>query len=157
MDTKKSTAVIFVLISLIWKSLSQLPPSPPPFSWDTIPLFIHAANGSGSLNQTAAKYMSTFPIATIDKMQEQNTSNPVCSLTEPCEEDKIIAALQQIRSYNKDVRTIFYLNTMINFPQYALSQNFTGSNEKYLLHDANGNLLYMDACNKNPPNYYITK
>eukprot|EP01084_Bolivina_argentea_P145394 254843_1 len=145
-----------VVMHLVIPSLSQLPPYPPPFSWDTIPLFMHAMNESGALNKTAAKYMSSFPLATIEKAQGQDTNNAVCSLTQPCEEDKIIAALQQIRSYSNDVRTIFYLNSVVNYPQYNLSTHFTENNEKYLLHDdETGQLVYLTTCKSNAPNFTI--
>eukprot|EP01083_Nonionella_stella_P057743 151465_1 len=93
------------LVLLILGVSSTLPPSPPPFSWDTIPLFIHADYWHGPLNDTAAEYMSSFPLATIEKGQGQDYSNPICS--EPCAEDKMIAAGQKIRSYSNDTRIIF--------------------------------------------------
>ena len=73
--------IVVALMFIIFTSLSQLPPSPPQFSWDTIPLFMHAQNESGSLNETAAKHMSTFPLTTIAKSQGQNNNDPVCSTT----------------------------------------------------------------------------
>ena len=124
-----------------------MPPSPPPFSWDTVPLFIHGANSSGPLNDTAAKYMSSFPLATIEKFQDVN-NHPICNpnSNEPCEEDRMLLALSQIRSHNKSTRTIFYLNSMLNFPQYNLSTMFNGENEKYLLHDVNDNIIWYGNC-----------
>ena len=150
-------SAIYVQLLLLSTALSSgLPPSPPPFSWDTVPLFIHAMNESGALNDSAAKYMSTFPLATIEKSQGQSESNPVCSLTEPCEEDKIIGALQQIRSHSSDVRTIFYLNSIINFPEYNLSTQFYGDNEQYLLHDdKTGELVFLSECHPGAPNHTI--
>ena len=141
---------------LLTCTFSTLPPSPPPFSWDTIPLFIHAQNQSGLLNETAAKYMATFPIATVEKAQD-DANNPVCNPVNGkiCEEDRIIQALKQIRSYSDETRTIFYLNSLLNFPQYNLSTQFLGPNKKYLLHDQNGKLIYLPQCSKGAPNETI--
>ena len=138
---------------LVTCTLSTLPPSPPPFSWDTIPLFIHAGNETGSLNKTAAKYMATYPLATIEKMQDED-ANLVCNPGNGkiCEEDRIIQALKQIRSYSDDTRTIFYLNSLLNFPQYNLSTQFFGENEKYLLHDQNGKIVLWTQCAAKSPN-----
>ncbi len=76
----------------------------------------------------------------------------ICTSSSPiCEEDKIIAALKQIRSYNSETRTIFYLNSVVNVPFYNLSTQFFGENEKYLLHDQNGKLFYPKTqCNTGP-------
>jgi len=120
---------------------------------DTVPLFMHAQNKSGALNDTAAKYMSSFPITSVEKSQGQDQNNPYCTL--PCQEDIIIASLKKIKSYNASTRGLFYLNSMLNFPRYRLSTNFLGKNEKYLLHDANGNLVYLSQCNKKAANQTI--
>eukprot|EP01084_Bolivina_argentea_P248467 415642_1 len=139
---------MFLMQLLFVMVYSQLPPSPPLFSWDTVPLFMHAMNATGALNDTAAAYMATFPLVTVEKSQGQDMNNPVCNTTqEPCEEDMIIAACKKIKSYNSSTRTMFYLNTMYNLPQYRLSTNFYGENSKYLLHDQSGNLVH--GCNKN--------
>eukprot|EP01084_Bolivina_argentea_P293515 504818_1 len=142
--------IAFTTQLLIVNCITTLPPSPPPFSWDKIPLFMHAGNESGPLNETAAKYMSRFPLATIEKMQDQY-ANPICTLnsTKACEEDRIIAALKQIRKYSQDTRTIFYLNSLLNFPQYNLSAQLF-ANEKYLLHDQNGKLVWYSQCANGP-------
>ena len=139
-------------------AMHQIPPNPPSFSWDTIPLFIHAGNGSGPLNQTAAKYMSTFPIATIPQHQAgpngpiENCSNPQQMI---CEEDALIMALSQIKSYNNNTRTLFYLSSFFNMPWYNLSTFFYGENEKYLLH-YNGTLAKMGVCNPNAGHANLT-
>eukprot|EP01084_Bolivina_argentea_P070422 128011_1 len=152
--TRKSFIISVSAFMCLYTSIAQFPPSPPPFSWKTVPLFMHAANQSGPLNQTAAAYMSTFPLATIEKIQDLNSSCPL-NTPAPCEEDKIIAALKQIRSFNQETRNLFYLNTIINFPQYRLSTNFYGENEKYLLHNEQGKLVYLGECQPNSPNYTL--
>ena len=44
---------------------AAIPSSPPDFSWETLPLFMHSGNGSGPLSTTTADYMSRFPIVTM--------------------------------------------------------------------------------------------
>eukprot|EP01084_Bolivina_argentea_P248465 415640_1 len=151
--TMKCTFVI--MLCIILSSFSQLPPSPPIFSWDTVPLFMHAGNTSGPLNETAAKYMSSFPLVTTNAETGNNGSHAPCGNMEICEEDRIISALQQIRSYNNQTRTLFYLNSVLLFPPYRLYNNFIGENEKYLLHDKNGNLIYLKQCKSKSPNYTV--
>ena len=147
------------LIQWNFVAYGEMPPSPPAFSWDTIPLFIHSGNRSGPLNETAAKYMSTFPIATIAHNQGgPNGDIEYCDISKPsmvCEEDAILTSLKQIRSYNNDTRTLFYLNTLMNFPWYNLSNSFLGENEKYLLH-YNGKLIHYSDCDKKHSNMNYT-
>ena len=146
---------LFLAVTLIMLSASaEFPPSPPPFSWDTVPLFIHAGNISGPLNDTAAKYMSSFPIATLPHSQAGPDGQiKFCNASTNmiCEEDALLLALKSIRSYNGDTRTLFYLNTLLNFPWYNLSNAFNGENEKYLLH-YDGKLIFYADCHKGAVN-----
>ena len=116
---------------------STLPPEPPLFNWDTVPLFMHAANASGPLNDSAARWMARYPLVTIEKVQ--------ASAAQPAhkqQEKKIVAALEKVKSLNSSTRTLFYLNTIINFPQYDLSDKFLAQPE-LLLHDASGKLAMV--------------
>eukprot|EP01084_Bolivina_argentea_P265380 449816_1 len=95
-----AVGIVYVLV-LLWIPLfAVLPPSPPVFSWDTLPLFVHVANQGGPLSTTQAQFMASFPLATIDKKQDVAKNKTSCTLGINCEEDKIIDALKQIRSYN---------------------------------------------------------
>eukprot|EP01084_Bolivina_argentea_P265379 449815_1 len=141
-----AVGIVYVLV-LLWIPLfAVLPPSPPVFSWDTLPLFVHVANQGGPLSTTQAQFMASFPLATIDKKQDVAKNKTSCTLGINCEEDKIIDALKQIRSYNNSVRTIFYLNTILNFPQYNLSSLFFENNASLLVHDRFGNLVWDSGC-----------
>ena len=138
----------WLLIYLILQHVfCTLPPSPPQFSWETLPTFIHCSNNTGEINDDTIKHMSTFPIVTVTKSQDSKTNASYC--TYPCEEDKIIHALHKIRNYSNSSRTIFYLNSVLNVPQYRLSTQFQGENESLLLHDSNGKLLHYRDCHGN--------
>eukprot|EP01084_Bolivina_argentea_P195974 336055_1 len=132
--------------------MGGLPPSPPSFSWNTIPLFAHTCNVSGAISNDMIELMSSLPIVTIEKYQDNNSTNPYtynvndCEIGINCEEDKIISVLKQLRNYNNSVRTVFYLNTFMNFPQYNLSKIFFAENKSLLLHDINNNLVWMGNC-----------
>lgn len=120
---------------------AQLPPKPPAFSWDTVPRFMHAANESGPLTTEDAAYMAQFPLVTIEKMQALHSPCPD-NKPAPCQEDKIIAACRAVRAANTTARTHFYLNSLINFPQYRLAATMA-ANTSLLLHDAAGKLVEL--------------
>ena len=98
---------------------------------------MHAANASGPLNDSAARWMARYPLVTIENVQ--------ASAAQPAhkqQEKKIVAALEKVKSLNSSTRTLFYLNTIINFPQYDLSDKFLPQPE-LLLHDASGKLAMV--------------
>ena len=96
----------------------------PRFSWDTIQPFIHLANNSGPFSDAAIDAMARFPIVTVEKSQ-----GPCAAQSKPptdtCgEEQLIIDTLRRVKQANASATTIFYLNSVLNFPQYDLSARF---------------------------------
>ena len=109
------------------------PPPPPPyhpgpypavkFSWDTVPVFFHSDNMSGSFSEESLRIIARYPIVTIEKYMGPSggaemgpgKSAPVC-----CEEDRMLAALATVKAHNKNASTIMYFNTVLDFPQYRL-------------------------------------
>ena len=78
---------------------------------------------------------------TIEKWQgpcAQHSKPP----TDTCGEEKlIIDTLRRVKQANNTVCTIFYYNSILNFPQYDLSALFMANNATLLLHDSKGNLI----------------
>ena len=107
-----------------------LPDEPPPFSWETVPLFMHSQNQSGPFNETALKFMAQYPLITIGGGHDRGVHK--C-----CNEEKVVVAARGIKGYNSSGRILYYQNTLINFPQTHLA---TISHD-LLLHDKSGNLV----------------
>jgi hypothetical protein len=119
-----------------------LPASPPLFSWDTLPVFMHGQNASGPLNATALRFMSQFPLVTIGGGQDLGSE--LC-----CNEEKVAVAAAAIKAHNASVRVMYYLNSLINFPQTHLHAALAGANaSRLLLRDARGELVYLGQCGK---------
>ena len=113
----------------------------PRFSWDTIQPFIHLANSSGPFSAEAIAIMAKFPMVTVEKFQ-----GPCAAKSRPptdtCHQEAlIIDALRRVKGVNPRVCTIFYYNSILNFPQYDLSARFMADNATLLLHDVNGSLI----------------
>eukprot|EP00038_Savillea_parva_P010202 m.188582 g.188582 ORF g.188582 m.188582 type:complete len:501 (+) comp17487_c0_seq1:41-1543(+) len=116
------------------------PPRAPRFSWDTIPIFIHSSNSSGSVNDDAIALMAKFPLVTIEKFQGTCANSP--GVGPQChQEDAIIDVLKRVRQVNPNATTIFYYNTVLNFKQYAFGGQ--GFPTPLLLTNSSGDLITM--------------
>ena len=118
---------------------AALPPQPPRFSWDTVPVFMHSGNGTGPLSPATATFMARFPLVTMAGFQGPKPC---------CLEDHIAGFARDVKAANADTRVMYYQNTLINFPQTRLGRK--GGNatvpEALLLHDRRGRLVYLGGC-----------
>ena len=125
-------------------ALASFPPSPPLFSWDTVPVFMHSGNGTGPLNAAAAAFMAKFSLVTMPGYEgnENCSTNFSC-----CNEGKIAQFARSVKAVNSTARVMYYQNGLINFPQTVLGR-LTNSSipESFLLHDNNGRLVYLGGC-----------
>ena len=81
--------------------------------------------------------MARYPLVTVEKAQASAADPPHKE-----QEKKIVAALEKIKSLNSSVRGLFYLNTVLNYPQYDLADKFLAQ-KNLLLHDASGHLVEL--------------
>ena len=102
-------------------SAGAAPLGPPPFSWATIPRFVHCGINLGKLpdmNMTLPELyarLGDFPLVTLEKFTLQ-TAPPV-SLHE---EAKILEAAAAIKRASPATRVLFYHMAWQNFPQFDL-------------------------------------
>mmetsp|Transcript_20270 Transcript_20270/g.60557 ORF Transcript_20270/g.60557 Transcript_20270/m.60557 type:complete len:411 (+) Transcript_20270:74-1306(+) len=85
--------------------------------------------------------MAKFPMVTIEKFQGPcgyaKNASPACH-----QEDLIIDELRKVKEVNPNVSTIFYYNSVLDFPQYQLHARFL-ENPSLLLRNADGEILNM--------------
>lgn len=128
---------------------ATLPPVPPSFSWDTLPVFMHSGNSSGPLSNATAAFMGRFPLVTMAGFNGGHNGGNEKSFTPFAAAVKAQASARSDSAAdgNASVRVLFYQNTLINFPQTRLGnlQNSTLP-EALLLHDKRGRLVYMGGC-----------
>lgn len=117
--------------------VQSIPPNPPRFSWDTLPVFIHTYDPLH--NETTARYFARFPLVTMAGFAGQSDCCTVLNKT-CCNEGRFPSFARAVATADsspegKKTRVLFYQNTLINFPQTLLSNIIP---EKYLLHDSKG-------------------
>ena len=118
-------------------------PRPPKFSWDTMPVFIHGSNQSGPINAEAIALMGKFPLVTVEKFQGPcaNSHDPLP--TPACDQETlIIDALKQVKAINPNISTIFYYNSVLDFPQYKL-HGMMLKDPSLMLKDRDGKTVLM--------------
>ena len=120
----------------------------PAFSWERLPRFWHAGNASGPLNATLVEFVARrgWALATIEKMQAQAAS-PASQHAEA----KIIAAARQLKAASPTLPVIFYLNSVMDWPQYDLHAELTSA-PQYWLSDDDGQPIVIRKPGCEPPN-----
>ena len=92
----------------------------PAFSWDTVPVYWHAANYSGLFNDAAVNFIahSGFASATLEKAQGLYGADNATTYAE----DRILAAARQLKAANPTLPVVAYFNSVLNWPYYRLAE-----------------------------------
>ncbi len=106
---------------------------PPPFSWDTVPLFFHSTNASGLWNAHALERLRAFSIITMDKSQGQSNGSD----TRPGEARTLDAARAVRAAVGAAPTLLFYQNTMIDWHMYSTHAALV-ADPTLRLHNASG-------------------
>eukprot|EP00483_Globobulimina_turgida_P011958 UN11980 len=131
--TSYLATALYVLVSLVSCELKW-----PEFSWDTVPVFIHMCNVTGSFNQTALQFFAKFPLITIEKGQGvYATEEPYAS---NYAENNIVQACQAVKKLRANITCIFYYNSINDWTMYYLHE-IMAQNPQYWLRDNNGTVV----------------
>lgn len=91
--------------------------------------------------EQAFTYMAKFPMVTIEKFQGPCAAKSMPPSDTCHQEEIIIDVLRRVKAVNSNVCTIFYMNSILNFPQYDLSEGFVANHAALSLHDSSGTLI----------------
>ena len=143
-------------------------PKGPRFSFDTMPVFFHSSNASGPINEEAIRLMARFPMVvralvhipratpapavsreracraqTVEKFQgpcgNSVSASPACD-----QEAQIIEPLRAVKAIDPNISTVFYYNSVLDFPQYKLHARML-ADPSLMLRDKDGNIVRMSA------------
>ena len=120
----------------------------PLFSWEKIPTFWHAGNASGPLNSTLLQFVASkgFAMATVEKMQAIQ-SPPMSTDAEA----KITQALLALKNASAGrISTCFYLNSVMDWPEYNLHRRCANQPEIWL-RDLAGDYVYIKGPGSGDP------
>lgn len=99
-------------LSLLLPVLSNIPKNPPPFSWDTTPVFMHSF--IEPLSSSDSAFYARFPLVTMAGYagtggccNAPNTPGPGLNVT-CCNEGKITTFARQIKAKNATTRVLYY-------------------------------------------------
>jgi hypothetical protein len=103
--------------------LTSAAPAGPRFSWDTVPVYYHSCNFTGDYTDEALKVVTKFPMVTIEKGQQiyaVDGKTPAPGYAET----KIVRQLQRVKAIDPNISTIFYYNSVLDWPFYQLHDKF---------------------------------
>ncbi len=90
---------------------SSYTPRAPRFSWDTLPVFFHSSIKNGPVDAANLAIAAKFPMVTIEKFQWPANAS---------QEKTIVEVLKGVKEIDSNVSTVFYYNSVLDFPQYDL-------------------------------------
>ena len=112
---------------------------PPPFAWDTVPLFFHSTNESGLWSAAALERMRAFPLITMDKWQGLANSSD----GRPGELRALDAARAIRAAVGAAPALFFYQNSMIDWPMYSTHAALIADPALRLRNASGGQALYL--------------
>ena len=122
----------------------------PLFSWNTVPVFWHAANSSGPFSDAAVDFIarSGFASATLEKSQGLDGPGNTTTFAE----ERILAAARQLKTANADLPVVAYFNSVLNWPYYRLAASLA-MHPSWALQNVSGHpvLLHGDPSFPQPP------
>lgn len=125
-------ALAWTLFLLLSSASAQ--PSLPPWTWGTVPTFVHCSNSSGPLNDAILDTMAAASWTVIEKFQCVE-----CAPVGRGGEAKVLAAAAQIRAVNPSAAIFFYFAVDYTRNWYTLGDYFDAHPELEV-HNADGTL-----------------
>lgn len=127
-------ALLFLCCADSWTGVP--PPrvsAPPAFGWECLGrmTFAHVTK-TQPFNATDLELLKRYPIVQFDKAQDLK------SMPHASQEDRFIAAAKQIKQANPQAKLLYYLNGLINFPNFQRLYNHTRANPTLLLTNTDG-------------------
>ena len=107
--------------------------APPAFAWDSLGhmVFAHVTK-TEPFNATELALLKRYSVVQFDKAQDLE------SMPRASQEDRFIAAAKQIKQANPHAKLLYYLNGLINFPDFQRLYNHTQSDPALLLKNTDG-------------------
>jgi len=118
----------------------------PGFSWDTIGsmAFFHSSNKSGDFTDEAIELMAQFRMVTIEKWQSINVPGHATTM-----EENIVSTLKRVKAVNNQTCTIFYYNSVCDFPVYGdLYPKFDAMKDGWLINKS-GSIIWQNCAGWN--------
>ena len=113
--------------------------SRPPFSWETLPVFFHSANSSGSVwSDAAAKQITRFSMATFEKAYGMRLPNGSTRSEEVAGPEACRLIQAATPTGKTPPATFFYLNSVIDWPFNRDLHSLMVSNPTWRVTNTNG-------------------
>jgi hypothetical protein len=108
-------AIIVIILAREWQVATAAAAAvrPPPFSWDTVPVFAETSNVTGPFDARALATLKRFPVFVAEKAYDYPGRGYA--------EDKLTALAENLRQLNPDIFLVFYYNANLDMDDYRLN------------------------------------
>ena len=131
---KQIPAVCFLLVSCCGAVCAAGKSVLPPFSWDTVPVYIHFGKNSGPLTDDEAKFVArTSSFVCFEKGHGMRRFGST--------EKGIAHDAKRLKALNSKMKVLFYWNGFLNYPLYDACKEFRKHSD-WIFRDKQGKPLY---------------
>jgi hypothetical protein len=153
-DTKKILQIcwlaIFVIPGVLFSAIKEPSINYPEFSWDTVPVFHHAARADRIYTFEQIEFIANkFSIVVFEKQHAQNQTEYINKL-----ENAVLFDASRIKAVNSDITVLGYFSAFLDNCPYSWQQDIK-KHPEWLLYDVNGNPLHKTR--GDIPQFDITK
>jgi len=131
---KRIPVVCFLLASCCSTTCAAGKTALPPFSWDTVPVYIHFGKSSGPLTDDEVKFVARISnFVCFEKGHGRGRFGST--------EKGIVHDARRLKVLNGKMKVLFYWNGFINYPLYDACQEFK-KHPDWIFRDKEGKVLY---------------
>ena len=125
---------VFALITVVQIQLLSAEPGLPPFSWDTVPVYIHFGKTSGPLTDAELRFVAkTSSFVCLEKGHAKEKLGST--------EKGIAHDARRLKEINPKIKVLFYWNTFLNYQLYDACAEFSRHPE-WVFRDKSGKPIY---------------
>jgi len=123
-----------ILIACLKLQVLSAPPGYPPFSWDTVPVYIHFGKTSAPLTDAELRFVAkTSSFVCLEKGHGKEKFGST--------EKGIAHDARRLKELNPEMKVLFYWNTFLNYQLYDACEEFK-KHPEWVFRDKDGKPIY---------------
>jgi hypothetical protein len=122
--------IVLLAVTSMMACARGSPVKPPPFSWDTVPVFAETSNVTGPFDERAMATLRRFPVFVGEKAYDYPAAGYA--------EDKLTVLAKKLRQLNPEIFLIFYYNANLDMDDYRLNALSKAAAPSWWLRNSSG-------------------
>jgi len=132
------------LIAVLWMTSAiarSTPVSYPPFTWDTVPVYLHFGSESHCLNEEEVSQI--VKITKFISFEKKHGGDDTQFTDEATEQDAL-----KIKKADPQVKVLFYWNSFLAYPFYSQTTDFISKHPEFVFRTPSGMPIYKSDNSK---------